>query len=450
MSKKVTIEDIKERFERFDCTLITKEYLGCRGKYEFICRKHKEYGIQSTFIKNLGRGCCCHYCAFERKNFSRQVPYDDLKKITESKGFIFVDAKYIDNKRYIIYKCKKHINKGEQKTIVTNMRRSKGNCPYCLNRYRTHDDFINEMNNINPNIEILSKFINTDSKIKCECRVCGHVWENDANNLLQGQGCKKCSSKKNGLKCRHSQEWFCTEMKNKQPNIEVLSEYVGIKEHIKCRCKIDENIWFTTPDSLLNNKTGCPICANRKNGERCRKTNDEFLRQLKIINPNILPMEEYNTNHEKMLCKCLVHNYQWYVSPNKILRRRTGCPKCASYHNENVIANILDKWGFEYTMQKRFSDCKDINTLPFDFYLNKYNTAIEYDGEQHYYPIFKTKYPLDENISRLEYVQKHDEIKNQYCKDNNIFLIRIPYWDNDDIEYILFDNFVKNNIIKEI
>ncbi|MBS5619674.1 hypothetical protein [Eubacterium sp.] len=55
MSKKVTIEDIKERFEKFDCTLITKEYLGSRGKYEFICRKHKEYGIQSTFIRNLGR-----------------------------------------------------------------------------------------------------------------------------------------------------------------------------------------------------------------------------------------------------------------------------------------------------------------------------------------------------------------------------------------------------------
>jgi len=64
--------------------------------------------------------------------------------------------------------------------------------------------------------------------------------------------------------------------------------------------------------------------------------------------------------------------------------------------------------------------------------------------------IFKTKYLHNENINRLEYTQKHDTIKNQYCLDNNIILIRIPYWNNDDIEYILFDKFVKNNIIKEI
>nr|DAV62701.1 MAG TPA: hypothetical protein [Caudoviricetes sp.] len=74
----------------------------------------------------------------------------------------------------------------------------------------------------------------------------------------------------------------------------------------------------------------------------------------------------------------------------------------------------------------------------------------KFDKEYSTQYVPEMKYPLDENISRLEYVQKHDEIKNQYCKDNNIFLIRIPYWDNDDIEYILFDNFVKNNIIKEI
>ena len=66
--------------------------MGCRGKYEFICRKHNEYGIQSTFIKNLGRGCCCHYCAFEIKNqyckdnniFLIRIPYwdnDDIEYI---------------------------------------------------------------------------------------------------------------------------------------------------------------------------------------------------------------------------------------------------------------------------------------------------------------------------------------------------------------------------------
>ena len=55
---------------------------------------------------------------------------------------------------------------------------------------------------------------------------------------------------------------------------------------------------------------------------------------------------------------------------------------------------------------------------------------IEYDGIQHFeeVEIFRES---------LTYIQKNDDIKNQYCKDNDIKLIRIPYWDYDRIEEIL-------------
>lgn len=31
----------------------------------------------------------------------------------------------------------------------------------------------------------------------------------------------------------------------------------------------------------------------------------------------------------------------------------------------------------------------------------------------------------------------HDKIKNEYCKSHNIDIIRIPYWDGNDIEKII-------------
>ena len=101
-------------------------------------------------------------------------------------------------------------------------------------------------------------------------------------------------------------------------------------------------------------------------------------------------------------------------------------------------------------MQKRFPDCKDTNTLPFDFYIPKYNIVIEYDGEHHYMPIFPSKYTHGQNIDRLTYIQKHDKIKNDYCKSKNMYLIRIPYWERDNIEYILFDELVKANAIEKV
>lgn len=67
--------------------------------------------------------------------------------------------------------------------------------------------------------------------------------------------------------------------------------------------------------------------------------------------------------------------------------------------------------------------------MPFDFYLPMYNMAIEYDGEFHYRQI--------PGFNDLPSQQHRDEIKTQYCEENDIILLRIPYWDKDNIESIL-------------
>lgn len=73
----------------------------------------------------------------------------------------------------------------------------------------------------------------------------------------------------------------------------------------------------------------------------------------------------------------------------------------------------------------------------FDFIIMKENNIIaliEYDGEQHYRPV---EYFGGENKFKIQQIR--DERKDIYCKENNILLIRIPYYDYDKIndEYIL-------------
>lgn len=128
-----------------------------------------------------------------------------------------------------------------------------------------------------------------------------------------------------------------------------------------------------------------------------------------------------------------------------------GCPNCNASNSENNVGKILDKFQLKYERQKRFDDCKDINTLPFDFYLNDYNVAIEYDGEQHYMPVNWNGKMSDEELNRaFELVQSHDKIKTEYCKEQNIQLIRIPYWEKNNIECFLFDNLLDLNILQEV
>ena len=91
---------------------------------------------------------------------------------------------------------------------------------------------------------------------------------------------------------------------------------------------------------------------------------------------------------------------------------------------------LLEEQNIDYVQEKWFSDCRDTNPLPFDFYLPKYNICIEFDGEQH----FKDNhfFNFSFNLNR-----KHDNIKNEYCKNNNIKLIRISYLKIDSIQSIL-------------
>jgi very-short-patch-repair endonuclease len=88
---------------------------------------------------------------------------------------------------------------------------------------------------------------------------------------------------------------------------------------------------------------------------------------------------------------------------------------------EIIIQNYLMDHNIKYENQKKFKDCKNIFPLPFDFYLPDYNMCIEFDGEQHFKQIHNW---------RFEQTLKNDIIKTNFCKNNNIDLLRIKYDEN--------------------
>jgi very-short-patch-repair endonuclease len=117
-----------------------------------------------------------------------------------------------------------------------------------------------------------------------------------------------------------------------------------------------------------------------------------------------------------------------------------GCPFCNESKGEALVDNILKSSNVNFIRQYKFTDCTNkkegrfCRKLPFDFYIPESNTCIEYDGIQHFQSV--SNFGGDE---MFEQVKRKDEIKNQYCEENGIKLIRIPYtMKNEDIEpYIL-------------
>lgn len=117
-------------------------------------------------------------------------------------------------------------------------------------------------------------------------------------------------------------------------------------------------------------------------------------------------------------CKCDCGREKDVLSQSLRNGRSLSCGNHNNISKGNVkISELLDEAGIDYEIEKKFSSCKDERYLPFDFYVNnKY--LIEYDGEQHF---------NKDSIFDYEYTHKHDIIKSQWCKDNKIPLIRIPY-----------------------
>lgn len=186
------------------------------------------------------------------------------------------------------------------------------------------------------------------------------------------------------------------------------------------RCNKCNNIIEKIPAKLIcKNPEGCYICS----GKNKHKTTDFFKKELNEKFPETFKvLSEYKNARTPIKVLRLKCGHINYISPDNLLRGK-GCPACgirqSSYMNQ--VEKYLQDNNIEFIKEKRFEECRNIKTLPFDYYLPKYNCCIEVDGEFHYKNFEKR------NSSNT--VQMRDNIKTNFCLKNNIELIRLPYFE---------------------
>lgn len=174
----------------------------------------------------------------------------------------------------------------------------------------------------------------------------------------------------------------------------------------------------------------CPYCANEHRNDY-RKLTLEFIKEQLGKEGYTLLTTKYENAHQKLEVIC-PHGHKTNTMTWNNFQQNKRCSKCSESKGEKRIMSYLDDNNILYIIQYKFEDCKFKRVLPFDFYLPDYNICIEYDGELHY-KIKKNRGGFDGFVNGII----RDTIKNEYCKNNNIKLIRIPYWKFDEIEKIL-------------
>lgn len=307
-----------------------------------------------------------------------------------------------------------------------------------MSKKKTHEEYVEEVKNKNPLIEVVGEYVGIKIPILHRCTVHDVLWKSSPDNILQGKGCELCRIDKIRNSKRKTMDWYIDQLSTKNPDVELVGNYVDMHTPILHHCLLDDVYWDIAPTNALKG-SHCPECWKRQIGDKNRKTPEQYVQDVKNMHMYIEPMEDYVGAYIPILHKCSVCGAIWKPIPHNILGGR-GCPGCVQSYKEQQISKWLFEHNIIYSPQYTFSDCVYKKMLPFDFYLPDYNMCIEYDGEQHYKPIDFSGNGYEYAVEQLQIIKLRDSIKTEYCMSNNIVLLRIPYW--EDIEDVLSKNFL--------
>ena len=214
----------------------------------------------------------------------------------------------------------------------------------------------------------------------------------------------------------------------------ISTEYINIEHPLEFMCRCGEVFNTTFTNFIKQGKRHCDKCGIKMSSEKRTYSYDEVKAYIEENSECKLISNTYSSCYEKLklLCSC---GEEFEVSFDKFknqgIKNKVRCDICNKAVSKPVmfICDYLESKGILYEREYKFKNCKYKKLLPFDFYIPFKNICIEYDGEFHY--------KETSLMNNLELQKMRDDIKTKYCKNNNIKLIRIPYWEQDNISKIL-------------
>lgn len=268
----------------------------------------------------------------------------------------------------------------------------------------------------------------------------GHEYDMPINNKTNSKAnCPYCANKRvneeNSLYTNNpniAKEWH----PNKNGELTPMEITSYSNRPIWWQCEIGHE-WQNTPGSRVYFNLGCPYCSNQKVClDNCLATTHiDLLYEWDFQkNTHISPYEVTFGTSKKAWWICEEGHDSYYSSIASRTTQFTGCPLCMESKGEKKIREFLIKNNIKYEHQYSFEDLRGrYKELRFDFAIfdldNKLTYLIEYDGEFHFRNVYS-----EENYKKTK---EYDEKKNKYCKSKRIKLIRIPYWEYNEIENIL-------------
>ena len=355
---------------------------------------------------------------------------EKVRDIFTARGYNLLSEEYHSNKEYLIFEKDGYYyyNTLNGFTKTDNPKKWSIRNPYSLQNLQKY------LNEQGATCVVLSQEYDYNCvRLKCEC---GNEYEVDISNLLRTKQykCPSCGRKSMASKHRKDELYFEELDKYKLKFVDE-NEYKGVKNHY----------YFITKDGYYT-KTNLYNLAKGADFRRfifdphnkfIKENIDHFAELQKTRSVFVSAEFKGSKTRYKFKCECgeeFYHTWRTFKIDTDL-----RCPKCRKSIStiELKVKVWLDENAIEYETQKTFAGCGKKRLFRFDFYLPVQNKLIEVDGEQHFKPVYfgnKKTSPekIQENFLKG---QERDKVKNKFCEDNHIPLLRISYTDFNEGKY---------------
>lgn len=294
--------------------------------------------------------------------------------------------------------------------------------------------------------DVLAKDLSprSNAKIKALCDYCNKEYDAcfvtlmDGRKIISKDCCPNCSGKKSSevSRMKRAKKYIGLAQdvcdKNGYILMTTVEEYVDVKMDVEFICH-KHGIQTMMLDNFIRGHK-CKPCSYEERGNNLRHDIQYVKEYIENVNGNKLinPEDYEGTLIQNLNIQCSCGNVFTTSFTNYSRHNVNTCFSCSCKESlgEQRIRKFLESINVCFEQEKRFDDCRDVKPLPFDFYIPKNNLIIEFDGKHHF---------EETGFGNHESTKRHDKIKNQYCNDNGIDLLRIPYWNGNDIEKIISD-----------
>lgn len=311
----------------------------------------------------------------------------------------------------------------------------------------TKEEFIEQARNVHGEKFDYSmvEYKGTTTPVTIICRDCGYVFRQAPREHVAGRGCQKCYGH-----VKFTTEEFVEKAKQIFPEYDYSKvKYKSTFEEVSVICPEHGEV-SVIPNSLMQGK-GCKWCGWKRAQMKNRMTQEEFLLKARQAHGWKYDYSKVNyVNTDTKVCIICPEHGEFWQSPHHHLNG-SGCDKCG--RNDLTETKLFEEIKEIYPDAIHTYKPKFLNTTgkpqSLDIFIPSLNTAIEYQGRQHFVPI--SRYGGEAELAKTK---ERDERKYLLCKENGVRLLYVSYEKEAPKSYLdtiyiskdsLFETLTKND-----